>query len=178
VERAEMNGSRGEIIPIASDHTGVALKEKLANELVKLGYQVQDLGSASEEPSDYPDFAHPLAKEISGAAQRGILLCGSGIGVDIVANRYPHVRAALSWKPEIAELSRRHNDSNVLVLPARFVSEAEGIEIMTRWLDTKFEGGRHQRRVAKIEIAETSERAETAESAGVAENTERARAEH
>ena len=144
-------GSR-ETIPIASDHAGFELKAKLAAQLEKMGYDVQDLGANSEAPSDYPDYAHPLAEEVSsGRAKRGILLCGSGIGVDIVANRYPHVRAALSWMPEIAELSRRHNDSNVLVLPARFVSDYEASEIVTTWLNTKFEGGRHARRVNKID---------------------------
>jgi ribose 5-phosphate isomerase B len=141
-----------ETIPIAADHAGFELKQKLALELERMGYAVQDLGASSEAPSDYPDLAHPLAKEISdGRAKRGILLCGSGIGVDIVANRYPHVRAALAWMPEIAELSRRHNDSNVLVVPARFVSEADAVEMMKRWLDTPFEGGRHARRVEKID---------------------------
>lgn len=128
------------------------MKERLVTELSKLGYQPQDLGTQSPEASDYPDFAHPLAREISsGDAKRGILLCGSGIGMDIVANRYPHVRAALAWKPEIAELSRRHNDSNVLVLPSRFISDDEAVQIMKLWLDTAFEGGRHERRIEKIE---------------------------
>lgn len=142
----------GEIIPIASDHAGLEMKSRLVGELRKLGFEPQDLGTQSAEASDYPDFAHPLAQEISrGEAKRGILLCGSGIGMDIVANRYAHVRAALAWKPEIAELSRRHNDSNVLVLPSRFISDDEGVQIMTRWLETGFEGGRHERRVEKIE---------------------------
>ncbi len=141
-----------ETIPIASDHAGFEMKEMLAAELARLGYDVQDLGTTSEEPSDYPDYAHPLAAEVSaGKVKRGILLCGSGIGADIVANRYPHVRAALAWKPEIAELSRKHNDSNVLVVPARFVTEAEAVDMMKRWLDTEFEGGRHARRVEKID---------------------------
>ena len=148
-----------ETIPIASDHAGYELKEKLSAELERMGYQVEDLGAANEEPSDYPDFAHPLAKEVSsGEAKRGILLCGSGIGVDIVANRYPHVRAALAWMPEIAELSRRHNDSNVLVIPARFVSDEAAVEMVKRWLDTDFEGGRHARRVAKIETESADSR--------------------
>ena len=147
-----------EKIPIAADHAGFEMKEKLVEELKKLGYQPQDLGAKSPESSDYPDYAHPLAQEVSrGDAQRGILLCGSGIGMDIVANRYPHVRAALAWKPEIAELSRQHNNSNVLVLPARFISDAEGVEIMKRWLDTKFEGGRHERRVEKIDQQDNPE---------------------
>jgi ribose 5-phosphate isomerase B len=147
-----------ELIPIAADHAGFEMKQKLVAELTKLGYQPQDLGASSSEATDYPDYAHPLAQEISrGDAQRGILLCGSGIGMDIVANRYPHVRAALAWKPEIAELSRLHNDSNVLVLPARFISDAEGVEIMKRWLETKFEGGRHGRRVEKIDATEKTD---------------------
>lgn len=144
-----------EVIPIASDHAGFETKERLADELRRMGYEVQDLGTHSMEPSDYPDFAHPLAREISaGEAKRGILLCGSGIGADIVANRYPHVRAALAWNPEIAALSRRHNDSNVLVVPARFVSEDEAVEMMKLWLETEFEGGRHARRVAKIDAGD------------------------
>lgn len=148
----------GEVVPIATDHAGFELKEKLKQELERMGFVPQDLGARSEDPSDdYPDYAHPLAQEISrGDAKRGILLCGSGIGVDIVANRYPHVRAALSWMPEIAELSRRHNDSNVLVIPARFVSTEQAVEIMKRWLTTPFEGGRHERRVEKIDEEEAT----------------------
>lgn len=144
----------GERIPIAADHAGFEMKEKLVGELRKLGYEPQDLGAASADATDYPDFAHPLAQEISrGDAKRGILLCGSGIGMDIVANRYPGVRAALAWKAEIAELSRKHNDSNVLVLPSRFVSDDEAVQIMKRWLETDFEGGRHGRRVDKIDTS-------------------------
>lgn len=143
-------------IQIASDHAGVRMKARMVAEMERMGYHVNDMGTASETASDYPDFAHPLAESVSsGSAERGILLCGSGIGVDIVANRYPRVRAALSWMPEIAELSRRHNDSNVLVVPARFVSEDDGVEIMKRWLETDFEGGRHARRVDKIDRAGT-----------------------
>lgn len=153
-EAGGADAARGtkETISIASDHAGVELKAKMVAELKRMGLHVNDLGAANADPSDYPDFAHPLARQISsGEARRGILLCGSGIGVDIVANRYPHVRAALSWMPEIAELSRRHNDSNVLVVPSRFVSDADGMEIMKRWLSTEFEGGRHARRVDKID---------------------------
>ncbi len=148
-----------EVVPIAADHAGFELKQKLMDELTRMGFQPQDLGAKSELPGDdYPDYAHPLAREISrGAAQRGILLCGSGIGVDIVANRYPRVRAALSWMPEIAELSRRHNDSNVLVIPSRFVSTEQAVEIMKRWLSPDFEGGRHERRVEKIDDTEAGE---------------------
>jgi ribose 5-phosphate isomerase B len=142
-----------ETIPIASDHAGVQMKERLITELRKLGYTPDDIGARDpDKPDDYPDYAHPLAREVSdGQAKRGILLCGSGVGMDIVANRYRGVRAALAWEPEIAELSRKHNDSNVLVLPARFVSDDQGVEIMKAWLDAKFEGGRHERRVNKID---------------------------
>ncbi len=157
MEAGKVTGGQ-EVIPIASDHAGFELKGKLTAELEKMGYAVQDLGANSEEPSDYPDFAHPLAHEVStGQAKRGILLCGSGVGVDIVANRYPHVRAALAWMPEIAELSRKHNDSNVLVVPARFVSEADAFEMVKRFLNTDFEGGRHARRVDKIDPTEATE---------------------
>jgi ribose 5-phosphate isomerase B len=152
MESGAVSADKREVIPIASDHAGFDLKAKIIDQLDKMGYKAQDLGADSEAPSDYPDYAHPLAEEVSsGKAKRGILLCGSGIGVDIVANRYPHVRAALSWMAEIAELSRRHNDSNVLVIPARFVSDYEANEIVTKWLNTKFDGGRHARRINKID---------------------------
>jgi ribose 5-phosphate isomerase B len=152
LEAGEVTDVARETIPIATDHAGFALKQKLAKELERMGYAVQDLGAENDLPSDYPDFAHALAKEIStGEAKRGVLLCGSGIGVDMVANRYRHVRAALAWKPEIAELSRRHNDSNVLVIPARFVTDEEAVDMMKRFLETPFEGGRHARRVDKID---------------------------
>ena len=139
-------------IAIASDHAGFELKEKLERVLRGLGYEVDDLGAASAESTDYADYAHPLASRVSsGDVARGVLLCGTGLGMSYVANRYPHVRAAVSWAPQIAELSRRHNDANVLVLPARFVDEDEAIDILKVWLDTPFEGGRHERRVVKIE---------------------------
>lgn len=141
-----------ERIPIAADHAGFELKQKLVETMRELGYEPQDMGAFSPEPSDYPDLAHPVAQAVAqGHAQRGVLLCGSGIGMDIVANRYPRVRAALVWDAEIAEMSRKHNDANVLVLPARFISESTGVEILKRWLATGFEGGRHERRVGKIE---------------------------
>jgi len=146
-----------ETIPIASDHAGVEMKNRLVSELRKMGYQPDDIGSNDpDKPDDYPDFAHPLAKEVSeGQAKRGILLCGSGVGMDIVANRCPGVRAALAWEPEIGELSRKHNDSNVLVLPARFMTDDQAVATMKAWLDAKFEGGRHERRVEKIEPRES-----------------------
>jgi ribose 5-phosphate isomerase B len=142
-----------ETIPIASDHAGVEMKNRLVSELKKMGYEPVDLGSKDpNQQDDYPDFGHTVAREVSkGEVKRGILLCGSGVGMDIVANRYPGVRAALAWEPEIGALSRRHNDSNVLVLPARFMTDDDAIKTMKEWLDTKFEGGRHERRVQKID---------------------------
>jgi ribose 5-phosphate isomerase B len=142
-----------EIIPIASDHAGVEMKNRLVAELKKLGYQPDDIGGQdASKPDDYPDYVHPLASEVStGQVQRGILLCGSGVGMDIVANRYPGVRAALAWEPEIGELSRKHNNSNILMLPARFMTDEQAVKTMKVWLDAKFEGGRHERRVEKID---------------------------
>jgi len=143
-------------ILIASDHAGFELKEKLERALKESGYTVDDLGTNSPESTDYADYAHPLAREVSeGRAERGVLLCGTGLGMSYTANRYPHVRAAVAWNPEIAKLAREHNDANVLVLPARFVSDGEAAAILTTWLDTPFEGGRHARRVDKIELGES-----------------------
>lgn len=139
-------------ILIASDHAGFELKEKLERQLIELGYQVEDLGPSDAQSADYADFAHPLAKRVSeGEVERGVLLCGTGLGMSYTANRYPHVRAAVAWTPEVAALAREHNDANVLVLPARFVGEEEGKAILKAWLETPFAGGRHARRVAKIE---------------------------
>ena len=142
-----------ERIPIASDHAGFEMKEKLKAKLTAMGYDVEDLGTHSSASTDYPDYAHALAREIeSGAARRGVLLCGTGLGMAYAANRHPHVRAAVAWLPEIAGLARKHNDANVLALPARFVSEGDAEAILDTFLTTPFEGGRHQPRVDKIEI--------------------------
>jgi ribose 5-phosphate isomerase B len=141
-----------ERIPIASDHAGFELKEKLRRALEEAGFEVEDVGTHSSTSTDYPDFAHPVAQEVSsGEVKRGVLLCGTGLGMSYVANRYPHVRAAVAWSPEVAELARKHNDANILVLPARFLSEEDGVKILRTWLETPFEGGRHERRVDKIE---------------------------
>ena len=141
-----------ERIPIGADHAGFAMKERLVAELKKLGYDPIDLGTNSPDSTDYPDYAHPVAHQVeTGEAKRGILLCGTGLGMSYAANRHHGVRAAVAWTPEVAKLAREHNDANVLVLPARFVSDEEGLSILKTWLDTPFEGGRHQRRVAKIE---------------------------
>ena len=146
-----------ERILIASDHAGYQLKEALERALGSLGFDVEDLGTDSTESTDYADYAHPLARKVSeGEVKRGVLLCGTGLGMSYTANRYPHVRAAVAWNPEIAKLAREHNDSNVLVVPARFVSEEQGVAILKAWLDTPFEGGRHARRVEKIEPEDTN----------------------
>lgn len=144
-----------ERIPIAADHRGFELKEKLKRQLVALGFEVQDLGTHSAASTDYPDYAHPLAEQISrGEVKRGVLLCGTGLGMAYAANRHPHVRAAVAWAPEVAEMARRHNDANVLVLPSDYLSESDGVAILRMWLETPFEGGRHERRVEKIEMPE------------------------
>ncbi|HEX9893252.1 MAG TPA: ribose 5-phosphate isomerase B [Gemmatimonadales bacterium] len=141
-----------ENIPIGSDHAGFQLKERLKEELRRMGYAVEDVGTDSASSVDYPDFAHPVATRVErGDAKRGVLLCGTGLGMSYAANRHHGVRAAVAWTPEIARLAREHNDANVLVLPARFVSDDEAVVILRTWLETPFEGGRHGRRVEKIE---------------------------
>lgn len=138
-------------IVLANDHAGYALKAQLLPWLRSNNYELHDLGAFSEESVDYPDFAHKLAEEVEkGDADLGILLCGSGNGVAIAANKHQGIRAALAWQPEIAALARQHNNANVLCLPARFISEDEGKEIVKAFLNAQFEGGRHQRRVDKI----------------------------
>lgn len=139
------------LIAIGSDHAGYDLKSELRVYLLEKGYEVDDLGAFSAESVDYPDFAHPVAHAVeSGKAHFGILICGSANGVAITANKHEKVRAAIAWRREIAELARQHNDANVLCLPARFITVEEAKEMVDVFLDTPFEGGRHQRRVDKI----------------------------
>ncbi len=141
------------MIPVGADHAGFELKERLVQELTALGYDPVDVGTHSAASTDYPDYAHVVADRVArGEVKRGVLLCGTGLGMAYAANRHHGVRAAVAWSPEIAKLAREHNDANVLVLPARFVSTDEGIAILKAWLDTPFEGGRHQRRIDKIEV--------------------------
>jgi len=138
-------------ILIASDHAGFDLKEKLKAFLEKKGIGVKDLGTYSKERCDYPLYAYELAKGISaGKSKRGILICKSGIGNSIVANRLPGVRAALCYGIQIAKLSREHNDSNVLVLGSAFVKADLAKKMVISWLNTRFLGGRHKRRVKLI----------------------------
>ena len=141
-----------EVIPVGADHAGYALKERLVSELRRLGYEPLDLGTHSTESTDYPEYAHEVAARVEHHdAERGVLLCGTGLGMAYAANRHPGVRAAVAWSPEVARLAREHNDANVLILPARFVSPEDGLEILRTWLATEFAGGRHARRIAKID---------------------------
>lgn len=143
-----------EIIPIGADHAGFELKERLIGELKAMGYEPLDLGTHSPESTDYPIYAHQVAERVAkGENARGILLCGTGLGMSYTANRYHGVRAAVAWSPEIARLARSHGNSNVLVLPARFLDPEAAVSIMKEWLTTAFEGGRHARRIAEIEAA-------------------------
>ena len=138
-------------IAIGGDHAGYTYKKLLKAYLAKLGHEVQDFGPGSEESVDYPDHVHPLAKAVVNKdADFGILICGSGNGVAMTANKYKQIRAALCWQTELAKLAREHNDANVLCIPARFVSEEQAEEMVKIFLSTEFEGGRHQNRVNKI----------------------------
>lgn len=140
-------------IVISCDHAGFELKEKVKEALIAKGAMVVDMGTATADRVDYPDMIHPLAKAIDeGSEKMGIIICGSGNGVAMTANKYPNVRAALCWNKEIAALARQHNDANVLSLPARFISEEEAIACVDAFLTEKFEGGRHKERVDKIAI--------------------------
>ena len=139
------------IIPIACDHAGFELKTKIIVFLEKKGYKIKDFGCHSDASIDYTDYAHPLATLIEENKQmKGILLCGSGNGINMTANKHQGVRSALCWTSEIAKLARQHNDANVLTLPARFISEKEALEIVSIFFSTDFEGGRHQLRIEKI----------------------------
>lgn len=139
------------IIAIGSDHAGFAYKEKIKQTLIRGGYEVLDKGTFGETSVDYPDFAHPVASAVeSGAANWGILICGSGNGVTITANKHAGIRAALCWKEELARLARAHNDANVLCIPARFVSLELAKKMVKAFLSEPFEGGRHLSRVQKI----------------------------
>jgi ribose 5-phosphate isomerase B len=140
-------------ITIVSDHAGYYLKEKLLNYLLKEKYDVKDFGCSSSEPVDYPDFGHPFANAISaGEFDLGISICGTGNGINMVANKHPGIRSALCWNEEISRLARAHNDANICALPGRFISESEAYLIVRTFLNTSFEGGRHQRRIDKISI--------------------------
>lgn len=140
-----------EKVAMASDHAGYALKQQLKEYLTGLGYKVEDFGTHSEESCDYPDFAHPAARAVeSGECAFGVCMCGSGNGIQMTLNKHQGIRAALCWIPEIASLAKQHNNANILVLPARYVSYEEAVKIVDAYLNASFEGGRHQRRIDKI----------------------------
>lgn len=138
-------------LAVGADHAGFLMKESVAAYLRTQGHEIIDFGTHSTDRADYPDYAHPLAHAVeSGEVDLGILVCGSGNGVCITANRHAGVRAVLAWLPEVAALGRQHNDANVLCLPARYVSDAEAFAIVDQFLSASFEGGRHAQRVQKI----------------------------
>ena len=140
-------------IGIACDHAAYELKEFLVGYLSSKGFEVKDFGTHSEESCDYPDFAHALGEALDkGELERGVALCGSGEGISMTLNKHQSVRAALCWIPEIAKLSRQHNNSNVLAMPARFISNDEALAMLDIWLETECEGGRHQRRLDKMPL--------------------------
>lgn len=140
-------------ISIGSDHAGYLLKEEVKSLLEWLGYEVKDNGTYSESSVDYPDYIHPVAKSVaSGEFEKGIVICGSGNGANMTANKYPGIRSALCWDIELARMARLHNDANILSLPARYIDSKLALEIVKVFLDTGFDGGRHQIRVDKINI--------------------------
>ncbi len=140
-------------IAIGNDHAGTVYKFAIIELLEKLGYTVINFGTDSEDSVDYPDYIHPVAEAVeTQEASCGIILCGSGNGAAITANKHQGVRAALCWSKELVELARLHNDANILSLPARFISKYQALEYVQTFLNTKFEGGRHQRRVEKIPV--------------------------
>ena len=141
-------------IAICSDHAGFELKSKTIEYLKTNGVtELIDFGAYSSESSDYPDFAHPMAVSIQqGDSDVGISICGSGNGISMTLNKHKGIRAALCWMPEIATLARKHNDANVLSLPARFVSYTEAIQIIDAFINSEFEGGRHQGRIEKMDV--------------------------
>lgn len=138
-------------IAIGGDHAGYEYKEQLRKYLEEKGYEVKDFGPFSEDSVDYPDFAHPIAEAVAGGSQdAGILICGSGNGVAMTANKHQGIRAALCWNEELAALARQHNKANILCLPSRFVAYELAEKMAGTFLTTEFEGGRHDRRVDKI----------------------------
>ena len=138
-------------IAIGSDHAGFKLKETVRKYLLEKGLEVKDFGTYNEDSVDYPDFAHPVANAVENKeVDFGIIMCGSGNGINMAANKHKGIRAALSWNAEIAKLARQHNDANILTLPGRFIEEAEALKAVDVFLETAFEGGRHQKRVEKI----------------------------
>ena len=143
-----------EIVGLASDHAGFALKQFVRQYLDEHGYRYKDYGTLTDARCDYPDYGHLLARGLEqGEVGRGIAICGSGEGIMMTLNKHQSIRAGLCWMPEIAHLIRQHNDANVLVMPGRFIDNNMARKIMDEFFSTSFEGGRHQRRVEKIPVA-------------------------
>lgn len=139
------------VIPIGADHAGLSLKEEIKAYFENKGYTFKDYGTYSEDSIDYPDFGHPVATHVEEQENTlGIVICGSGNGINMTVNKHQAIRSALCWTTEIAELARQHNDANIIALPARFISKELAIEMVEAFLNTAFEGGRHQNRVNKI----------------------------
>lgn len=140
-------------IAIGNDHAGYKIKMVLKEWLLDQGYDLTDFGTDSDEPVDYPDIAHPLANSVEKAEyDLGVLICGAGEGASITANKHQGIRATLCWMPEIARLSRAHNDANILCLPGRFIEDDAAIEVLKVFLNTPFDGGRHKRRINKVPL--------------------------
>ena len=140
-------------IGICSDHAGFPLKQHVKQWLEEKGWPYKDFGTYTEESCDYPDYAHPMAEATeAGECHSGIAICGSGQGISMTLNKHQGIRAALCWEPELAALSRQHNDANVLCMPGRFISHEKADDIMEAFFSTQFEGGRHLRRVQKIPV--------------------------
>ncbi|MEK6657688.1 MAG: ribose 5-phosphate isomerase B [Nitrospirota bacterium] len=138
-------------IAVGSDHAGYELKEKIGNHLIEQGKDIEDYGTNGNDSVDYPDFAVAVAEAVSkGRMDRGILVCGTGIGMSIAANKFPHVRAALCYDVFSAEMSRKHNNANILVLAGRALDSEVALKMVDAWLKTEFEGGRHKNRLDKI----------------------------
>jgi ribose 5-phosphate isomerase B len=138
-------------IAIGADHAGFELKEKVREWLTRSGFEYKDYGTYSSESADYPDFAHPVASAVEDKQfDLGILICGSGNGVAITANKHQDIRAALCWTEDLASLARQHNDANILCLPSRYINSDLAMKIIDKFLNSSFEGGRHDRRVKKI----------------------------
>lgn len=146
---------KNQVIPVGSDHGGFELKQYIIQELTSSGYKFKDFGTTNDQSVDYPDFIHPVAKTINDKIYKfGIIICGSGQGASMTANKYPNVRAALCWDMEQAKLSRLHNDANIISLPGRFVDFDTAVEMVELFLNTDFEGGRHIKRIHKIPVAD------------------------
>lgn len=141
------------VIPIGCDHAGFELKQKVVEYLINKGFDVKDFGTHSADSIDYPDYGHPVAELVEkNSDMLGIVICGSGNGINMTVNKHQGIRSALCWNKEIASLARQHNNANIIALPARFINENDAIEMIDVFLSTEFEGGRHQNRINKIPV--------------------------